>query len=327
MPAPASGLLRTPRRDVGARAADREAADARDRQPVRDDGVRPAEEPRRPRAAEPLRGHRVRHAAPGPRDRAGPRGGRGGLRRRRRVRRRRDAERGGQRPGRDGRPAHPPPRRRPPTSSARCSAIPGEIVDATEHLLRMADEWRPRKIDLGHAAERYFVRERRLRARRRRDARRRPQARSSSTATASGTSRGRRSGRSSASTSSARRTVELETDQGLQLERDRRDRAERRPVHVLQRPAAARGRELALDSGRLAGAMLHRATPIDVPTVAYRLFSKRRRLVDHRQITGFSDVRAVRARSVDGKPSCRSSSTATGSATSARSSSASARAR
>src|SRR5438270_1805009 len=27
--------------------------------------------------------------------------------------------------------------------------IPGEIVDATEHLLRMADDFRPRKVDLG----------------------------------------------------------------------------------------------------------------------------------------------------------------------------------
>ena len=57
----------------------------------------------------------------------------------------------------------------------------------------------------------------------------------------------------------------------------------------------------ALDSGRLAGAMLHRATPFDVPTVAYRLFSRRHRLVDHRQITGFSDVGGVRARSLDGQ--------------------------
>src|SRR5471030_12005 len=27
--------------------------------------------------------------------------------------------------------------------------IPGELVDATEHLLAMADDWRPRKVDLG----------------------------------------------------------------------------------------------------------------------------------------------------------------------------------
>ncbi len=35
--------------------------------------------------------------------------------------------------------------------------IPGEIVDATEHLLRMADVWRPRRIDLGTANGRCFT--------------------------------------------------------------------------------------------------------------------------------------------------------------------------
>jgi diacylglycerol kinase family enzyme len=35
--------------------------------------------------------------------------------------------------------------------------IPGEIIDATEHLLRMADTWRPRKIDLGTANGRCFT--------------------------------------------------------------------------------------------------------------------------------------------------------------------------
>jgi diacylglycerol kinase family enzyme len=35
--------------------------------------------------------------------------------------------------------------------------IPGEIVDATEHLLRMADVWRPRAIDLGTANGRCFT--------------------------------------------------------------------------------------------------------------------------------------------------------------------------
>jgi diacylglycerol kinase family enzyme len=35
--------------------------------------------------------------------------------------------------------------------------IPGDIVDATEHLLRMADDWRPRRIDLGTANGRAFT--------------------------------------------------------------------------------------------------------------------------------------------------------------------------
>jgi diacylglycerol kinase family enzyme len=35
--------------------------------------------------------------------------------------------------------------------------IPGEIIDATEHLLRMADVWRPRSVDLGVANGRCFT--------------------------------------------------------------------------------------------------------------------------------------------------------------------------
>ena len=51
-------------------------AHAGDRQPVRDHGLRPAQEPRRLRPARPLRGPRGRHRGPGPRHRAVPRGGR-----------------------------------------------------------------------------------------------------------------------------------------------------------------------------------------------------------------------------------------------------------
>ena len=40
---------------------------------------------------------------------------------------------------------------------ARLLGIPNDVVDATEHLLRMADEWRPRSVDLGRVNERHFV--------------------------------------------------------------------------------------------------------------------------------------------------------------------------
>src|SRR5580693_797677 len=35
--------------------------------------------------------------------------------------------------------------------------IPGDVVDATEHLLRMADEWQPRKVDVGEVNGRCFT--------------------------------------------------------------------------------------------------------------------------------------------------------------------------
>src|ERR1700733_836167 len=39
----------------------------------------------------------------------------------------------------------------------RTLGIPNDVVDATEHLLTLADDWAPRKIDLGRVDERYFV--------------------------------------------------------------------------------------------------------------------------------------------------------------------------
>src|ERR1035441_10593996 len=39
----------------------------------------------------------------------------------------------------------------------RMLGIPGELVNATEHLLAMADDWRPRKVDLGVVNNRCFT--------------------------------------------------------------------------------------------------------------------------------------------------------------------------
>jgi diacylglycerol kinase family enzyme len=40
---------------------------------------------------------------------------------------------------------------------AKMLGIPGDVVDATEHLLAMADDWRPRKVDLGVVNGRCFT--------------------------------------------------------------------------------------------------------------------------------------------------------------------------
>jgi diacylglycerol kinase family enzyme len=39
----------------------------------------------------------------------------------------------------------------------RTLGIPNDVVDATEHLLALVDEWAPRQIDLGKVDERHFV--------------------------------------------------------------------------------------------------------------------------------------------------------------------------
>ena len=40
---------------------------------------------------------------------------------------------------------------------ARTIGIPNDVVDATEHLLRMADDFHPRPVDLGRVNGRHFV--------------------------------------------------------------------------------------------------------------------------------------------------------------------------
>jgi len=39
----------------------------------------------------------------------------------------------------------------------RTLGIPNDVVDATEHLLALVDDWRPRRIDLGKVDDRHFV--------------------------------------------------------------------------------------------------------------------------------------------------------------------------
>src|SRR5919198_6528446 len=39
----------------------------------------------------------------------------------------------------------------------RTLGIPNDVVDATEHLLRIADDFRPRRVDLGQVNDRLFV--------------------------------------------------------------------------------------------------------------------------------------------------------------------------
>ena len=46
----------------------------------------------------------------------------------------------------------------------------------------------------------------------------------------------------------------------------------------------------ALDSGALAGGVLHRATPLSMPSIAWRAFSPRARVTGHRQVTALSDM-------------------------------------
>src|SRR5438270_1253374 len=39
----------------------------------------------------------------------------------------------------------------------RMLGIPTDVVDATEHLLQIADDWRPRRVDVGYVNDRHFL--------------------------------------------------------------------------------------------------------------------------------------------------------------------------
>jgi diacylglycerol kinase family enzyme len=179
--------------------------------------------------------------------------------------------------------------------------MPGEIVDATEHLLRIADDWQPRKVDLGRAAGRYFVASAGygLDAAVTKAVDLRPHLK-------------HRYGEWYFTWSAVRTffrhyalrppRISLETADGTRLDGICGIVQNGDPYTYFNVTPLRVAEDSALDNGLLAGAMLHRATPFDVPTVAYRLFSKKRRLVDHRQITGFSRVQRVRVWSQNGDP-------------------------
>ncbi len=58
----------------------------------------------------------------------------------------------------------------------------------------------------------------------------------------------------------------------------------------------------ALDSGKLAGCVLRRVHPTDLPSLAYRAISSRARMSTHRQVSGFGNVSELSVSSGDGRP-------------------------
>jgi diacylglycerol kinase family enzyme len=56
----------------------------------------------------------------------------------------------------------------------------------------------------------------------------------------------------------------------------------------------------ALDSGALAAGVLHRATPLSMPFIAWRALSRHARVAEHRQVTGLAHLSELLVRSADG---------------------------
>jgi diacylglycerol kinase family enzyme len=179
--------------------------------------------------------------------------------------------------------------------------IPGDPVDATEHLLAMADDWQPRKVDLGVVNGRCFTFASGLgldaSVVERVDAKPRLKARF-----------GPWFFTWVAVTTFMRRYVinpprlTVRTATGEELEGVTALVQNGSPFTYFQNRPIDIAEGASLHSGTLAGGVLHRATLLAMPSIAWRALSKHARVTRHRQITGLADATGMTVRSADGRP-------------------------
>jgi diacylglycerol kinase family enzyme len=179
--------------------------------------------------------------------------------------------------------------------------IPGDPVDATEHLLAMADDWQPRKVDLGVVNGRCFTFASGLgldaSVVERVDANPRLKARFGPwffTWIALSTFTRRYL------VSPPRLTVR--TADGEQLDGVTAVVQNGSPFTYFQNRPVDIAEGASLHSGTLAGGVLHRATPLAMPSIAWRALSPHAHVTRHRQVTGLADATGMTVTSADGRP-------------------------
>lgn len=182
----------------------------------------------------------------------------------------------------------------------RMLGIPVDVVDATEHLLRMADDWRPRRVDLARVNDRHFTFSAGVgldaSVVERVDAHPRLKARLGEwyyAWTAVGTFTRRYL------VHPPRLEVELGRETVPGVTAIVQNAA---PYTYFGRRPVEMGEGATLDSGNLAGVVLERASPIDIPTIVWRSLSRRARLSRHRRVHPFSGLDGLRVRSRDERP-------------------------
>jgi diacylglycerol kinase family enzyme len=180
--------------------------------------------------------------------------------------------------------------------------IPGDVVDATEHLLAMADDWRPRKVDLGVVNGRCFTFASGLgldaSVVERVDANPKMKARLGPyffTWVAVSTFLRRYL------VSPPRLRVQAGED-GRTLEGVTAIVQNGSPFTYFQNRPIDIVDGASLDSGALAGGVLHRATLLSMPFIAGRAFSRRARVTGNRQVTGVRDLSELVVCSTDERP-------------------------
>ncbi|HET9094376.1 MAG TPA: diacylglycerol kinase family protein [Solirubrobacteraceae bacterium] len=188
----------------------------------------------------------------------------------------------------------------------RMLGIPADVIDATEHLLGLAADWRPREVDLGRVDDRLFLFSAGLgldaSVVARVDARPHRKARLGEWyyAWVATTTFGRRY-----LYRPPRLSAEFEERDGAPVERLDGVTVLIQNAHPYtyfgDRPVEmAEGADLC--SGDLAGLVLRRTNPFDIPSIAWRALSPRARVADHRQIEPFRAVTRLRVRSLDERP-------------------------
>jgi len=182
----------------------------------------------------------------------------------------------------------------------RMLGIPAELVDATEHLLAMADDWHPRKVDVGFVNGRCFT------------------FSSGLGLDASVVQRVDSSPHLKARlgpyfftwvavTTFVRRYLlrppRLEVHaSGETLDGITAVVQNGSPFTYFQNRPIEVAEGASLNSGALAGGVLRRATPVAMPFLAWRAFSSRARVVRHRRVTGLSGLTELTVRSADERP-------------------------
>lgn len=171
----------------------------------------------------------------------------------------------------------------------RTLGIPNDVVDATEHLLTLVDDWQPRRIDLGSVDHRHFVFScgvgidatvvKRVDAHPRLKSRAGPYYYSWAAISAFYRSYLVNPVKLKLATGDG---DEVEGVTALAQNSDPFTYFASRPVRVCE--------GIQIDDGKLALGVLKRATQRDMPTLISRLFSERGPASHHRQIEQFSGV-------------------------------------
>jgi diacylglycerol kinase family enzyme len=179
----------------------------------------------------------------------------------------------------------------------RMLGIPIDVVDATEHLLQLADDWQPRRVDIGRVNERYFTFSAGVgldaSVVEQVDAHPRLKARL-------GEYYYTWVGVSTFNRHYLFRPPKMEVElDGETLGGVTAIVQNAAPYTYFGNRPIEIGEDATLDSGDLSGVVLKKASPLQIPTIIWRALSKRARVAKHRQVHPFGGLQKITVRSAD----------------------------